>query len=108
MENWHSRDWHDEAACKKEDPEIFYPEGHGKVRAERIAAAKAICLACPVLVECQNEAYMQKEQFGVRGGINFERPKERKAFMEFMDNRLVPKASMEPEAIASSEEVVAT
>ena len=41
-------EWQDRAACKGEDPDLFFPtRGRGKAK-----AGKAICAVCPVRREC--------------------------------------------------------
>lgn len=69
--------WLAEAACRLEDPELFYEHTSSIVREK----AKAVCRSCPVLDTClervmaeesafggspyQNEKY----RYGVRGGL---------------------------------------
>ena len=56
--------WMDDAACKGKT-EMFYPE-----RGEDIAAAKAICRACPVRIDCLDHAMTHREVVGVWGGLS--------------------------------------
>lgn len=60
-----SRSWHDLAACRGVDPDLFFPQ-----RGESLDPARAICATCPVRVDCLEEALARKEEFGVWGGMS--------------------------------------
>jgi WhiB family redox-sensing transcriptional regulator len=60
-------DWRSRAACRKEDPELFFPTGRGK-RPGR--DAKQICAACPVHQACLNWALETGQEKGVWGGLS--------------------------------------
>lgn len=64
-------DWQLKAACRGEDPNIFFhPEGErGAARAARDAAAKAICASCPVIRQCAEHALAVREPYGVWGSL---------------------------------------
>jgi WhiB family transcriptional regulator, redox-sensing transcriptional regulator len=62
--------WHDRAACRGFDAEIFFRE-HG-----RSTAAKAVCARCTVRQECLEDALTNLELFGVWGGTT-ERERQR-------------------------------
>ena len=64
-------DWQLEGACRDVSPEVFFhPEGErGPRRRNRDAAAKAVCSACPVVVECRSHALQVREPYGVWGGL---------------------------------------
>ncbi len=64
-------DWQLKAACRGEDPNIFFhPEGErGSARAARDAAAKAICASCPVIRQCAEHALQVREPYGVWGSL---------------------------------------
>lgn len=47
------RQWWEKAACRDVDPEIFTPPGSGR---HAYAEAREICAACPVRLQCLNEA----------------------------------------------------
>jgi WhiB family redox-sensing transcriptional regulator len=55
--------WHQQAACKGLDPEIFYP-----VSDEEAEVAKAICRQCVVQQACLEHALGSRERDGVWGG----------------------------------------
>lgn len=64
-------EWRNRARCANhEDPELFFSED----RAGRLAA-KAVCRACPVPVDCLSEAIADKLEDGVWGGLT---PKDRR------------------------------
>ena len=49
--------------CAQTDPDAFYPEKGGDVR-----AAKAVCRRCPVITACLEHALTEGEPHGVWGG----------------------------------------
>ncbi len=53
------------AACRGCDPNLFFPE-HGGPTDD----AKAVCMSCPVRVECLEFALQNVEKFGIWGGIS--------------------------------------
>lgn len=67
--------WQRYAACRDEDPELFYPE-KGVTRAARAEAARRqaravqICSGCPVMSECLQRSFDDREEFGVWGGVD--------------------------------------
>jgi WhiB family redox-sensing transcriptional regulator len=63
--------WVEQAACRHEDPGLFYPpeEEHGRNAVLRGTLAKRICLGCPVLGECTSYALTHDERYGVWGGL---------------------------------------
>lgn len=70
-------DWRHKAACKDEDPELFFPvgeehtTGRGPSRPvlEQSARAKAVCFHCPVEKDCREWAVTTGQGFGVSGGL---------------------------------------
>lgn len=56
--------WSQQAACRGLDPEIFYP-----VSDEDAGEAKEICEACPVRQPCLESALVEREKYGVWGGL---------------------------------------
>ncbi|HEX7107560.1 MAG TPA: WhiB family transcriptional regulator [Acidothermaceae bacterium] len=65
-------EWRDDAACRDEDPELFFPIGHGPAAQAQIAAAKAVCARCPVVRECLAWALENGQDAGVWGGLTEE------------------------------------
>jgi hypothetical protein len=60
------------AACKGENPDLFFGPSAEFVtaRQQREAQAKAICAGCPVRAECLEFALDTREAYGVWGGLN--------------------------------------
>ncbi|NIJ13789.1 WhiB family redox-sensing transcriptional regulator [Saccharomonospora amisosensis] len=62
-------DWRHRAACRDEDPELFFPVsdvGPGAVQTER---AKAVCASCPVRARCLEYALENGLDYGIFGGM---------------------------------------
>lgn len=67
--------WTHRAACRNEDPELFFPLGYGNEFTEQIDQAKAVCRECPVRDACLNAALEEAERYGFWGGLT---PDERR------------------------------
>ncbi len=52
-----------ELPCWAEDPELFFAESPADVE-----AAKAVCVGCPIRLECLASALDRREPWGVWGG----------------------------------------
>ena len=63
--------WRDAAACRSIDPDLF-PIGTTGTALDHIAAAKAVCEACPVKAECLDFALETNQDSGVWGGASEE------------------------------------
>ncbi|MGW5609428.1 WhiB family transcriptional regulator [Streptomyces sp. NPDC003753] len=63
-------DWRHLAACKEEDPELFFPIGNTGPALLQIEEAKAVCRRCPVLETCGNWALETGQAHGVWGGMS--------------------------------------
>lgn len=65
--------WRTLAACRDQDPEMFYP-----ISASGLAAdpAKRVCATCPVRAHCLREALDLGDDHGVWGGTD---PADRRA-----------------------------
>lgn len=72
------RGWRDLAACRGEDPDLFFAEGSGTVPAVALQhdQAKAVCRRCPVAADCLRFAVAFRIEHGVFGGST---PDERNA-----------------------------
>jgi len=57
--------WQDAARCAEVDPEIFFPERGGSVR-----AAKNVCRGCEVRDACLEYALEHGEEWGIWGGLS--------------------------------------
>ncbi|MEX1047375.1 MAG: WhiB family transcriptional regulator [Actinomycetota bacterium] len=65
-------DWVHKAKCREEDPELFFPIGTTGPAAEQVDAAKAICMICPVRLDCLEWALATGQDAGVWGGMSEE------------------------------------
>ena len=63
-------DWRDDAACRTEDPELFFPIGPTNTR--QIAEAKLVCNRCPVAGDCLGWAMGAGQPHGIWGGLSEE------------------------------------
>lgn len=62
-------DWRDDASCRYEDPELFFPVGTtGPSYEKQVAMALSVCSGCPVLATCLEWALM-KQPDGIAGGM---------------------------------------
>jgi WhiB family redox-sensing transcriptional regulator len=62
--------WRDHAACRHEDPDLFFPigaTGPALVQQER---AKTVCRRCPVREQCLQWALDTGQTIGVWGGTS--------------------------------------
>jgi WhiB family redox-sensing transcriptional regulator len=64
--------WRAQAACRDVDPDLFFPLGSTGAALAHIAAAKAVCLACPVREDCLEFALATNQDSGIWGGTSEE------------------------------------
>jgi WhiB family redox-sensing transcriptional regulator len=57
-------DWRQDAACRDLDTAVFFPDTE-----EEVAAALAVCAACPVREACLEFALVTRQDDGVWGGM---------------------------------------
>ncbi|MFE1249455.1 WhiB family transcriptional regulator [Streptomyces sp. NPDC058766] len=60
--------WRDQAACRHEDPELFFPIGTSGPALPQTEQAKAVCRRCPVQERCLQWALDTGQSIGVWGG----------------------------------------
>ncbi|MBW5249936.1 WhiB family transcriptional regulator [Streptomyces poriferorum] len=65
MENWRML-----AACREEDPDLFFPIGSTGPALVQAEDAKAVCRSCPVRQECLRWALDNGQDAGVWGGLD--------------------------------------
>ncbi|MFI5793666.1 WhiB family transcriptional regulator [Streptomyces sp. NPDC051677] len=65
-------EWLRAAACVGEDPELFFPVGTRGPALRDTAAAKRVCVRCPVSTECLSYALVSGQTSGVWGGTGEE------------------------------------
>ncbi|MBV2353038.1 WhiB family transcriptional regulator [Streptomyces sp. J2-1] len=63
MENWR-----DDAACRHEDPDLFFPVGTTGPAHVQARQAKGVCAGCPVREQCLDWALDTGQSIGVWGG----------------------------------------
>ncbi|WP_433297259.1 WhiB family transcriptional regulator [Pseudonocardia sp. CA-142604] len=63
-------DWRFRAACRTEDPELFFPIGSSGPALRQLAEAKAVCRRCLVLFQCRMWAFSTGQETGVWGGLS--------------------------------------
>jgi WhiB family redox-sensing transcriptional regulator len=63
-------DWRHHAACRDEDPELFFPIGNTGPALLQIEEAKSVCRRCPVREECLQFALETGQDAGVWGGLS--------------------------------------
>ena len=67
MDTTHT-DWRHRAACRDEDPELFFPISETGPAARQATEAKAVCARCPVREQCLRYALDNGLDHGVFGG----------------------------------------
>ena len=67
-------DWRHEAACREEDPEVFFPVGNTGPALAQIEEAKKICQKCSVREACLAWALESGQDAGVWGALIFGEP----------------------------------
>ncbi len=63
-------DWRHRAACRDEDPELFFPIGNTGPALLQIEEARAVCRRCTVREECLQWALESGQDHGVWGGLS--------------------------------------
>ena len=63
-------DWRAEAACRDEDPELFFPLGDTGPALMQIEDAKSVCRACDVTTDCLSWALESGQEPGIWGGMS--------------------------------------
>jgi WhiB family redox-sensing transcriptional regulator len=63
-------DWRHRAACRDEDPELFFPIGNTGPALLQIEQAKAVCRHCSVAEPCIAWALETGQDSGVWGGLS--------------------------------------
>lgn len=62
-------DWRHRAACRDEDPELFFPIGTSGPALLQVDEAKAVCRHCDVREDCLAWAMQTGQDAGVWGGL---------------------------------------
>jgi WhiB family transcriptional regulator, redox-sensing transcriptional regulator len=61
-------DWRELAACRFEDPDLFFPIGTTGPALVQTRRAQAVCARCPVRAQCLDFALATEQATGVWGG----------------------------------------
>ncbi|MGP2436225.1 WhiB family transcriptional regulator [Streptomyces sp. JW3] len=77
-------DWREHAACRDEDPDLFFPIGTSGPALLQTEQAKAVCHHCPVRDQCLEWALDTGQSIGVWGGTD---ENERRALKRRLANR---------------------
>ncbi|WP_329129756.1 WhiB family transcriptional regulator [Streptomyces sp. NBC_01476] len=64
--------WQQQAACRTEDPELFFPVGQSGPAKLQERRAKEVCARCPVTETCLRDALAAGDIGGVWGGTTEE------------------------------------
>lgn len=64
-----ARDWRERAACRGEEPDLFFPTGTAGPAIWQVSRAKAVCGTCPVVQECLDYALRTGQDHGIWGGM---------------------------------------
>jgi WhiB family redox-sensing transcriptional regulator len=64
--------WQHQAACRTEDPELFFPVGTAGPARLQVEKAQRVCASCPVREACLTYALDMGESVGVWGGTSEE------------------------------------
>jgi WhiB family redox-sensing transcriptional regulator len=62
--------WRDRAACRTEDPDLFFPIGTTGPALDQLTEAQSVCHRCPVRDECLAWALDTGQRAGVWGGLS--------------------------------------
>jgi WhiB family redox-sensing transcriptional regulator len=71
-------DWRDRAACRDEDPEMFFPVGTTGPAVLQAMEAKTVCQRCTVRTTCLAWALETGADYGVWGGMDEEERRDLK------------------------------
>jgi len=61
--------WWELAACRRTDPELFFPVSEIGPARRQVAHAKAVCATCRVRQLCLDYALATRQAHGVWGGL---------------------------------------
>lgn len=64
-----TENWRSYAACRTEDPELFFPIGSGPAAQAQAEEAKRVCWRCPAMQLCGQWAVQTRQESGVWGGM---------------------------------------
>lgn len=94
--------WREHAACRGENPELFFPIGTSGPALQQIEQAKAICGRCPVVAQCLAAALDHGEDAGIWGGLTAE---ERRVVRQARARRLARLAAVRSRLDGATDEL---
>ncbi|MBK3553396.1 WhiB family transcriptional regulator [Streptomyces sp. MBT61] len=65
-----TENWRLHAACREEDPDLFFPIGSTGPAVVQTEEAKAVCRTCPVQAACLEWALENGQDSGIWGGLD--------------------------------------
>jgi WhiB family transcriptional regulator, redox-sensing transcriptional regulator len=65
-------DWRDQAACRRVDPDLFFPVSTSGASLTQIERARRVCERCPVQAPCLRWALDSGQVSGIWGGTTEE------------------------------------
>ncbi|MET9804664.1 WhiB family transcriptional regulator [Streptomyces sp. NPDC006368] len=71
-------DWRHRAACRDEDPDLFFPIGSTGMALLQVEEARSVCRRCPVMERCGTWALENNQEHGVWGGLSEEERRQLK------------------------------
>ncbi len=69
---WDTEDWRKVAACKRTEPDLFFPVGTTGPAIDQIEMAKRVCHTCEAIESCLDFALATNQEAGVWGGTSEE------------------------------------
>jgi WhiB family redox-sensing transcriptional regulator len=75
-------DWRDHAACRRMDPDLFFPVSASGASLPEIETARRVCQRCPVLAPCLRWALDLGQVSGIWGGTTEEERRANRAFLQ--------------------------
>lgn len=64
-------DW-GRAACREEDPELFFPIGVGPLVEAQVEQARGVCHGCRIRPDCLEWSFASRQDTGIWGGMTEE------------------------------------
>ncbi|MFE0061851.1 WhiB family transcriptional regulator [Streptomyces sp. NPDC059003] len=71
-------DWLFQAACRDEDPDLFFPIGRIGPALLQVIEAKRCCARCTVSEQCRGWALATGQESGIWGGLTADELNERR------------------------------
>jgi len=96
-------DWRDQAACRTEHPELFFPVGTTEPARRDLSEAKSVCHRCPVTETCLAWALETGQHYGVWGGLGEDERHELVRRRARTSGRVHLKISLLPEPRSTSD-----